>query len=108
MDVTAMNENQTPPDGEPALPVIQPGQRKPYVKATRQQIDERIGFVSRMLRAGKTKTQIHRAVRETFHVEWRQCDRYISWLMRPCALAPHKTEAKLERRMARPRPHFLG
>jgi len=60
--------------------IIRPGQRKPYVKATRQQIDERVGYVSRLLRAGKTKSQIHSAVREKFGVEWRQCDRYIAWL----------------------------
>jgi hypothetical protein len=66
----------------PEQPVVRPGQRKPYVKATRQQIDGRIGFVSRLLRTGKSKTQIHRAVRENFNVEWRQCDRYISWLTR--------------------------
>jgi hypothetical protein len=66
-------------------PVIRPGQRKPYAKATHQQIDERIGFVSRLLRAGNTKMQIHRAVRSRFNVEWRQCDRYISWLTRPRA-----------------------
>lgn len=59
---------------------VRPGQRKPYVKATLQQIDERHGFIGRMLRAGKTKTKIHRAVREKFGVEWRQCDRYIAWL----------------------------
>jgi len=29
--------------------VIRPGQRKPYVKATRRQIDERVGFVARLL-----------------------------------------------------------
>ena len=62
--------------------IIRPGQRKPYVKATRQQIDQRRGFIARMLHAGKSKTQIHRAVRENFNVEWRQCDRYISWLTR--------------------------
>ncbi len=61
-------------------PIIRPGQRKPYVKATRQQIDERIGYITRLLRAGKTKTQIHQEVRERFNVEWRQCDRYIAWL----------------------------
>ncbi len=42
-------------------PVIRPGQRKPYVKATHQQIDERRGYIARLLRAGKTKTQIHSA-----------------------------------------------
>lgn len=61
-------------------PVIRPGQRKPYVKATCQQIDERRGYVARLLRARKTKFQIHQAVREKFGVEWRQCDRYIAWL----------------------------
>ena len=68
-------------------PVIRPGQRKPYVKATRQQINERLGFVARWLRAGRTKFQIHRAVREKYGVEWRQCDRYISWLTHPRTLA---------------------
>jgi hypothetical protein len=62
------------------LPIIRHGQCKPYVKATRQQTDERRGYVARLLRAGKTKCQIHRAVRENFGVEWRQCDRYIAWL----------------------------
>ena len=61
-------------------PVTRPGQRKPYVKATRQQIDERRGYVARLLDAGATKTEIHRAVRQRFNIEWRQCDRYIVWL----------------------------
>jgi hypothetical protein len=76
-------------------PIIRPGQRKPYVKATRQQIDQRRGFIARMLDAGKTKLQIHRAVRGQFNVEWRQCDRDISWLTRPRTLASLKTGAKL-------------
>jgi hypothetical protein len=61
-------------------PVIRTGQRKTYVKATRQQIDERRGYVARLLDAGATKTEIHRAVRQRFNIEWRQCDRYIAWL----------------------------
>ena len=32
----------------PKPPIIRPGQRKPYVKATRQQIDERRGFITQM------------------------------------------------------------
>jgi hypothetical protein len=60
--------------------VIRPGQRHPYRKATQSQIDQRRGYVARLLRAGKTKSQIHHAVREKFGVEWRQCDRYIAWL----------------------------
>jgi hypothetical protein len=66
-------------------PTIRPGQYKPYVKATRRQIDERVGFVARLLRAGRTKTQIHRAVKARFGVEWRQCDRYISQFTRVCS-----------------------
>ena len=61
-------------------PVIRPGQRRPYVKGTLAQIDQRRGFVARMLDAGATKTQIHSAVRQRFKIEWRQCDRYISWV----------------------------
>jgi hypothetical protein len=61
-------------------PVIRKGQFVPYRKGTHRQIDERIGCVTRLLRAGKTKSQIHHAVREKFSVEWRQCDRYIAWL----------------------------
>jgi hypothetical protein len=59
-------------------PNIRPGH--PYVKGTRQQIDERRGFVARMMKDDATKTEIHRAVREKFGVEWRQTDRYISWI----------------------------
>jgi hypothetical protein len=75
-------------------PIIRPGQCKPYAKATRQQIDERIGYVARLLRDGRSKFQIHRAVRWRFNIEWRQCDRYISWLTRPRTLASLKTVTK--------------
>jgi hypothetical protein len=59
---------------------IRPGQRNFYRKGTLAQIDHRRGFVARMLDAGATKTQIHRAVREKFNVQWRQCDRYIAFV----------------------------
>jgi hypothetical protein len=64
----------------PKPPVIRPGQKKAFVKGTRLQIYERRIFVERLLRAGKSKTQIHRAVRKKFNIEWRQCDRYIASL----------------------------
>jgi ribosomal protein L23 len=70
--------------------IIRPGQFKPYSKGTMSQIDERRGFVARMLFAGATKAQIHRAVRARFNVEWRQCDRYISWLAHPRAQRHHQ------------------
>ena len=88
---------------EKRQPTIRPGQRKPYVKATRQQIDERMRSSSlRLLRAGATKTEIHRAVREKFGVEWRQCDRDLSWLTRSRTLATLKTETKQKENMTRP------
>jgi|GEM_PF-1468711 len=40
-----------------------------------------------MLYAGATKTEIHRAMRQRFNIEWRQCDRYIKWLA--CVRAEH-------------------
>ena len=63
---------------------IRPGQRHPYRKGTRQQIDERHGFAARMLGDGATKMQIHRAVRQRFNVQWRQCDRYLAFVSGTC------------------------
>jgi hypothetical protein len=57
--------------------VIRPGQRHPYRKGTQAQIDERIGFVLRLLAAGARKMEIHRAVRQRFNIQWRQVDRYL-------------------------------
>jgi ribosomal protein L23 len=61
-------------------PVIRRGQRHPYVKGKREQIDQRRGFVARILDEGATKTEIHRAVRQQFNIEWRQCDRYLAFV----------------------------
>ena len=61
-------------------PVIRPGQRHPYRKGTRREIDERRGFVARLLASGARKMEIHRAVQTRFGVHWRQCDRYIDFV----------------------------
>jgi hypothetical protein len=53
-------------------PTIRPGQRKPYAKATRQQIDERTQAAALLLHLGLAKTEIHRLSREKFGVEWRR------------------------------------
>jgi len=71
-------------------PIIRPNQRKPYFKATQAKIDQRIGFIARMLAAGATKFQIHRAVKQNFNREWRQTDRNIAWLMRGRATPSQK------------------
>lgn len=66
--------------------VIRPGQRRPYRKGTRRQIRGRIRAMAELPRQGAGKMEIHRIVRKRFNVEWRQCDRYISWLTRARAL----------------------
>lgn len=72
-------------------PVIRPGQRKPYRKATRQQIGERISYTVRLLRGGNSKTTIHRAMKAKYNVEWRQCDRYMACARRHArACGPQK------------------
>jgi hypothetical protein len=75
-----MNKNAKPP-------TIRLGQKLPYRKGSQDEIDQRRGFVARMLYAGATKTEIHRAMRQRFNIEWRQCDRYIKWLA--CVRAEH-------------------
>jgi hypothetical protein len=77
----------------PKRGIIRPGQRHYYRKGTRQQIDERRGFVARMLAQGATKTEIHRAVREKFKICWRQCDRYLAFVS--------GTNARTDTRLAR-------
>jgi hypothetical protein len=61
-------------------PVIRRGQKRLYVKGSQAQIDQRCGFVARMLDDGATKTEIHRAVHQRFNIEWRQTDRYIAFV----------------------------
>jgi len=57
---------------------VRNGQRKPYTKATRKQIDERIQGAALLLFCGLTKSEIHRAFRLWFGIEWRQADRYMA------------------------------
>ena len=64
----------------PKPPVIRRGQKHPYVKGTREQIDQRRGFVARLLASGARKMEIHRAVREKFGILWRQTDRYLEFV----------------------------
>ena len=59
------------------LPIVRRGQKTPYVRGSQAQRDERVGFVARLLAAGARKMQLHRAVRQRFNIQWRQCDRYL-------------------------------
>lgn len=58
-------------------PVIRPGQKKGYAKATRQQIEHRIESAALLRFCGFEKSEIHRVFRSFYGVEWRQTDRYI-------------------------------
>ncbi len=86
--------------GNEVSPIIRPGQRKPYIKGTQRQIDERRGFVARLLANGATKTEIHRAVRKRFDIEWRQADRYLAWLARARATTSSNLHCALTSRLS--------
>lgn len=63
---------------QPKQPVIRKGQRKPYVKATREQIELRIEAAALLRDCSFSKSEIHRVFRERYGVEWRQTDRYMA------------------------------
>lgn len=58
-------------------PIIRPGQKTPYRKATRAQIEQRVESAALLRFCGFEKSEIHRIFRAFYGVEWRQCDRYI-------------------------------
>ena len=59
-------------------PTIRPGQRVPYRKGTRNEIEQRIEAAAVLSFCGLSKSQIHEIFREKFVIEWRQCDRYLT------------------------------
>ena len=59
-------------------PIIRPGQKKGYTKATRQQIEHRIESAALLLFLGLNKSEIHRIFRGFYRIEWRQTDRYMA------------------------------
>ena len=56
---------------------IRPGQRHPYRKGTQTQIDERRGYVMRLMDRGVPKMLIHTVIKTKFHRQWRTVDRDI-------------------------------
>src|ERR1019366_4875351 len=58
--------------------IIRPGQCKPYVKATRKQIERRIEGAALFLACRLHKSEIYRVFREYFGVESRQAARYMA------------------------------
>jgi len=51
--------------------IIRPGQRKPYIKATRQQIAQRVETAALLLFLGLSKSGIHQVFRQFYGTEWR-------------------------------------
>jgi hypothetical protein len=62
-------------------PIIRPGQRHPYHKASQREIDERRGAVARLLARGLSKMAIHRFIRAKFFRQWRTADRDIAFVI---------------------------
>jgi hypothetical protein len=60
-----------------AHPIIRPGQRKPYTKATRREIEQRRKAAALFDYWGWEKSDILWFFQEVFGVEWRQAGRYL-------------------------------
>lgn len=59
-------------------PIVRKGQKKPYVKGTNDQLQERIEETAGLLAMGATKTEIHKVVGGKHNVVWRTVDIYIA------------------------------
>lgn len=59
--------------------IIRSGQKRPYKKATQEQVEERIAFVDLLLFSRRTrKAQIHKVMLIKYGIDWRQTDNYIA------------------------------
>jgi hypothetical protein len=59
-------------------PVIRKGQHKPYIKATRKQLELRTEVAAVLDDYGLSKSEIRDIFRERYGIEWRQADRYMA------------------------------
>jgi hypothetical protein len=59
-------------------PIIRPGQQKPYVKATRKEIEQRLKAAALLESCEWEKSSIQWFFQEVFGIESRQTDRYIA------------------------------
>jgi len=59
--------------------IIRPGQCKPYVKATRKEIQQRLKAVAVLEDSGWETSSIRWFFQEVFEIEWRQAQRYIAY-----------------------------
>ncbi|MGD0252387.1 MAG: hypothetical protein ABSC01_06780 [Verrucomicrobiota bacterium] len=61
---------------------IRSGQRVPYRKGNRREIDKRRDCVARLLADGVRKMEIHRHIKNQFNRQWRTVDRDIQFVTR--------------------------
>ena len=59
-------------------PIVRPGQRKPYVKATRREVQQRLKAVAVFDDCGWETSSIYWFFQEVFGIESRQIARYIA------------------------------
>lgn len=59
-------------------PIIRNGQRKPYTKATRKEIQQRLKAATLLESIEWEKSDILWFFQEVFGVEWRQAARYLA------------------------------
>ena len=62
----------------PQQPIVRPGQRKPYVKATRKEVQQRLKAVAVLEDSGWEISSIYWFFQEVFDIESRQIARYIA------------------------------
>lgn len=79
--------------------VIRKGNRKPYKKATNEQIEARIIEIAQLIRNGKNRIQIHKICCDKFGVRWDQIDKlYVprakKWLRDRARITPEEARAK--------------
>jgi hypothetical protein len=72
----AETPKQTPQT--PQRPIVRPGQRKPYRKATRREVRQRLNAAAALEHWCSEKSEIHWFFQFVFGVESRQADRYIA------------------------------
>jgi hypothetical protein len=58
--------------------IIRPGQNKPYTKATRKEVRQRLKAAAALEYWGFEKSDLHWFFQAVFEVESRQADRYIA------------------------------
>ena len=79
-------------------PVIRPGQKRPFIKGTAAEVQERIESVAQMLVRQATRGEIHKHVSDKWNKTWRAADTYIgrakSFLRKQAQMTPEEGRAQ--------------